>query len=225
MSLKAEKTIGQVPKRSYTMGEEIVHSVTHGIGTCLSIVGLILLVDLAIKYGDVIQIVSFSIYGGTLIILYLASTLYHGFQHARVKRIFRVIDHSSVYLLIAGSYTPFLLVGLQGTWGWILLAVIWGAAIAGIGFKVLFLERFNNLSTWTYLLMGWASVVMIKDLFEKIPLGGIIWLALGGAAYSGGVIFYRMKKTPYMHAIWHFFVLGGSICHFLAVLLYLAPVQ
>ena len=195
MTLKLEKTIDQGANRSYTLGEEIVHSITHGMGACLSIVGLILLVDLAVKYDDIYRIVSFSIYGGTLIILYLASTLYHGFQHARIKQVFRVIDHSSIYLLIAGTYTPFLLVGLQGKWGWILSAVIWGAAIAGISFKVLFIERFNKLSTWTYILMGWASVVMIKELFEKIPLGGIIWLALGGAGYTVGVYFYKMKKN------------------------------
>ena len=223
--MKAEKIIDQEPKRLYTLGEEIVHSITHGIGVCLSIVGLILLVDLAVKYGDIYRIVSFSIYGGTLIILYLASTLYHSIQHARLKQVFRVIDHSSIYLLIAGTYTPFLLVGLQGKWGWILAAIIWGAAVAGIGFKVLFIEKFQKASTWTYILMGWACVVVIKDMLANIPLGGMIWLALGGAAYTVGVYFYRLKKTPYMHAVWHVFVLGGSICHFFAVFQYLAPVQ
>ena len=223
MSPQPKNLKNQASTRFFTLGEEIIHSITHGIGAGLSIVGLTLLVVRAVLYGNVYQIVSFGIYGATLIILYLASTLYHGFQHPRVKQIFKVMDHAAIYLLIAGTYTPFLLVGLQGTWGWTLLVIIWGLAILGVSFKVLFIHRFQKLSVLTYILMGWLSVVMLKELLVNIPLGGLIWLAVGGVVYTVGVIFYALHKVPYMHVVWHVFVLGGSICHFFAVLLYLAP--
>lgn len=218
MNLKNHAT-----KRLFTLGEEIVHSITHGIGAGLSIAGLTLLIVKAVLYGNVNQIVSFSIYGATLVILYLASTLYHSFQYPRVKRIFKVIDHVSIYLLIAGTYTPFLLVGLKGAWSWTLLVIIWGLAILGVSFKALFVHRFQKLSVLAYILMGWLSVVMLKELSVNIPIGGLIWLAVGGVVYTVGVIFYVLQKIPYMHVVWHVFVLGGSICHYFAVLFYLAP--
>jgi len=217
-NLKAQTT-----DRLFTLGEEIAHSITHGIGAGLSIAGLTLLVALAVLYGNVYQIVSFSVYGSTLILLYLASTLYHGFQNPRLKRVFKIFDHASIYLLIAGTYTPFLLVGLRGSWGWTFLIIIWGLAILGVSFKALFIDRFHKLSVLAYILMGWLSVVMIKELLINISLGGLIWLGVGGVIYMVGVIFYALQKIPYMHVIWHFFVLGGSICHYIAVLLYLAP--
>lgn len=209
--------------RLFSMGEEIAHSVTHGIGAALSVAGLTLLVVLAVWNGDIYQIVSFSIYGATLVILYLASTLYHGFQHPRVKRVFKILDHASIYLLIAGTYTPFLLISLRGKIGLTLLAVVWGLAILGVGFKALFIDRFQKLSVLGYILMGWLCVVVIRELWVNIPLGGLIWLAAGGVFYMVGVIFYALQKIPYMHVVWHFFVLGGSLCHYLAVLFYLAP--
>jgi len=217
-NLKAQTT-----DRLFTLGEEIAHSITHGIGAGLSIAGLTLLVALAVLYGNVYQVVSFSIYGATLILLYLASTLYHGFRNPRLKRVFKVFDHASIYLLIAGTYTPFLLVGLRGRWGWTFLIIIWGLAILGVSFKALFIDRFHKLSVLAYILMGWLSVVMIKELLINISLGGLIWLGVGGVIYMVGVIFYALQKIPYMHVVWHFFVLGGSICHYIAVLLYLAP--
>jgi len=217
-NLKAQTT-----DRLFTLGEEIAHSITHGIGAGLSIAGLTLLVALAVLYGNVYQIVSFSVYGSTLILLYLASTLYHGFQNPRLKRVFKIFDHASIYLLIAGTYTPFLLVGLRGSWGWTFLIIIWGLAILGVSFKALFIDRFHKLSVLAYILMGWLSVVMIKELLINISLGGLIWLGVGGVIYMVGVIFYALQKIPYMHVVWHFFVLGGSICHYIAVLLYLAP--
>lgn len=210
--------------RSFTIGEEIFHSITHGIGSGLSIAGLTLLLVLAILFGDVYQIVSFSIFGASLVLLYLSSTLYHGFQQPRVKHIFKIFDHVSIYLLIAGTYTPFLLIGLGGSTGWTMLFIVWGIALFGIVFKVLFIERFQVLSVVTYLLMGWLCVFVFREMVASIPLGAIIWLAIGGLFYTVGVIFYALQKIPYMHAVWHFFVLGGSICHFFAVLLYLAPV-
>ena len=209
--------------RPFTLGEEIFHSITHGIGSGLSIAGLTLLVVLAALYGDVYQIVGFSVFGISLVVLYLSSTLYHGLQHPKTKRIFKVFDHSSIYLLIAGSYTPFLLVALRGTAGWILLGVVWAIALFGITLKVLFIDRFQILSVITYLLMGWLCVFVFREMLINIPIAGIIWLAAGGVLYTVGVIFYAMQKIPYMHAIWHFFVMGGSICHYFAVLLFLAP--
>ena len=211
--------------RPFTIGEEIFHSITHGIGSGLSIAGLTLLLVLAILFGDVYQIVSLSIFGASLVLLYLSSTLYHGFQQPRVKHIFKIFDHASIYLLIAGTYTPFLLIGLGGSTGWTFLFIVWGIALFGVIFKVLFIERFQVLSVVTYLLMGWLCVFIFREMVASIPLGAIIWLAIGGLFYTVGVIFYALQKIPYMHAVWHFFVLGGSLCHFIAVLLYLAPVQ
>lgn len=214
-----------IPTRINSIGEEIMNGVTHGIGAALSIAGLTILVVLAVMSGNVRQIVGFSIYGASLIILYLASTLYHSFQKPEVKRVLKIIDHAAIYLLIAGTYTPFLLVGVQGAWGWAMLVLIWGLAILGISFKALFIDRFQKLSVLGYVLMGWLSVLIIKSLLDTIAVGGLIWLAVGGAIYTMGVIFYSLKKIPYMHGVWHLFVLGGSICHYFAVLLYLAPAR
>lgn len=207
----------------YTLGEEIANSVTHGIGALLSVAGLTLLVVLAVIYGDVWRVVSFSIYGSSLVILYLASTLYHSFQHPKVKHVFRILDHASIYILIAGTYTPFLLVNLRGTWGWTLLAVVWGMALLGIAFKTLFIGRFEILATAAYIVMGWLIVIAFHEMLQTIPPGGVALLLAGGITYTAGVIFYAWNKLPYNHAIWHLFVLGGSICHFFAVLFHVLP--
>jgi hemolysin III len=223
IQLKGLKTVTSV--RLYTVGEEITHSVSHGIGTGLSIAGLTVLVVLAVLYGNVYQTVGFSIYGTSLVILYLASTLYHSFQQPRVKYIFRLIDHAAIYLLIAGTYTPFLLIAIRGVWGWTLLIIIWGLALLGISFKTLFTHRFEKISVLTYILMGWLSLVLINELVANLPVSGLIWLAVGGVVYTVGVLFYALHRIPYTHAIWHVFVLGGSICHYVAILLYLAPIS
>ncbi len=202
----------------------MANAITHGIGTGLSVVGSTLLVVRATLYGDVWRIVSFSIYGSTIILLYLASTLYHSFPHSPVKWALKIIDHGSIYLLIAGTYTPFLLVSMRETWGWILLSVIWGLALLGVGFKTLFIHRFRKLSTLIYILMGWLCVIALKQMLISIPSGGLVWLAVGGLVYTVGVIFYASHELPYNHAIWHLFVLGGSICHYFAILFYLFPV-
>jgi hemolysin III len=215
--------IKQPSERLFSLSEEILHSVTHGIATGLAIVGLTILVVLAVINGNIYQIVSFSIFGSTLVLLYLASTLYHGFQNPRLKRKFKIFDHASIYLLIAGTYTPFLLIGLRGTTGWTLLVVVWGIALAGVVYKIFFIERFQVLSVVSYILLGWLCVFVFKEMLVSIPMGGIIWLVVGGLFYMVGVIFYALQKVPYMHVVWHFFVLGGSICHYIAVLLYLAP--
>ena len=174
---------------------------------------------------DVWRVVSFSIYGATLIILYLMSTLYHSFTNPTLKRIFHLLDHSAIFLLIAGTYTPFTLVSLRGGWGWTLFGLIWACAIAGITFKVFFLDKLRVVSVFFYVGMGWLAMIAIDPLLEVIPFSGFIWLALGGLSYTLGVVFYLWKKLPYSHTIWHLFVLAGSIFHFLCVLWYVLPMK
>ncbi len=205
----------------YTRGEEIANSITHGIGAALSIAGLATMVVLAVIYGDVWKIVSVSIYGSTLIMLYLASTFYHSFQKPEIKRFFKILDHAAIYFLIAGTYTPFALVSLRGGWGWSLFGVIWGLAITGIILKVIFIQKFKKLSLVLYILMGWICVIAIKQMLIAVPIAGMIWLFIGGLFYTVGVVFYTNKKIPYSHAIWHLFVLAGSICHYFSILFYL----
>lgn len=209
----------------YTAGEEIANSITHGIGAALSIAGLTLLVSLAVIYGDVWRVVSFSIYGSSLVLLYLCSTLYHSIQHPKAKRILRIFDHSAIYLLIAGSYTPFTLVSMRGPWGWTLFGVVWGLALLGIAFKTVFIGKYEKWATAAYVLMGWLVVIAFKQMLVTVPPGGIVWLVVGGVVYTLGVLFYAWEKLPYNHAIWHLFVMGGSACHFFAVLFHVLPAQ
>jgi hemolysin III len=197
--------------------EEVANSLTHGAGLALSIAGFIVLVILAAMRGSAWRIVSCAVYGSTLISLYTASTLYHSIRSRRLKRVLKVCDHSAIYLLIAGTYTPFLLVNLRGSWGWSLFAVIWGLAMTGILFKVWFVEHFPVLSTVVYLLMGWLALLAIKPMLLLVPHSGLLWLLTGGVLYTVGVVFYAWKTVPYNHAIWHSFVLAGSICHYFAV--------
>ena len=203
--------------------EEIANAITHGIGLLLSIAGFVVLLVLAALRGTAWHIVACSIYGATLICLYTASTLYHAVISPRVKRALRIFDHSAIYLLIAGTYTPFLLVSLRGPWGWSLFGVIWGLALVGVLFKFWFVERFAILSTVVYIAMGWLVVIAAKPVITHLPLTAIIWLLAGGLAYTGGVIFFAAKRIPYSHAIWHLFVLAGSICHYFAVLSTVIP--
>jgi hemolysin III len=197
--------------------EELLNSITHGIGLALSIAGFVVLLVLAVSRGSVWQIASCAIYGTTLVVLYAASTLYHGIPAPTLKRVFRILDHSAIYLLIAGTYTPFLLVNLRGTVGWTLFAIVWTLAFAGILFKFWFVDRLPIVSTLVYLLMGWLALAAIKPLIAGVPHSGLAWLLAGGALYSFGVVFYASKKIPYAHAIWHVFVMAGSICHYVAV--------
>ena len=210
--------------RFYTIGEEIANSITHGLGAVLSIAGLILLVVSALTYGDGWRIVSVTIYGSSLVLLYVCSTLYHSVQRPKVKRILRLLDHAAIYLLIAGSYTPFALVTVRGPLGWTILGIVWSLAVLGILFKVWFIGRFEVMATIGYILMSWICLVAFKQLLAGLGMGGMIWLIVGGAAYMIGVIFYAWQKLPYNHAIWHLFVLGGSACHFYAVFFYVLPV-
>lgn len=203
-------------------GEEIANSVTHGIGAALSIAALVLLVVFASKYGDAWRVVSFSIYGTTLIFLYLASTLYHSFSGKRTKRIFRILDHSSIYLLIAGSYTPVALVSLRGPWGWSIFGIVWAMAIGGIITKIFLMGKLEVVSVLFYVAMGWIIVIAFKPVIQTVPAGLIAWLLIGGFSYTLGVVFYAWERMPYHHTIWHLFVLGGSISHFFGMLFYLS---
>lgn len=209
----------------YTLNEEIANAITHGIGALLSVAALTLLVVLAVIYGDIWRVVSFSIYGASLVILYLASTLYHTVQTPRVKRILRIFDHAAIFILIAGSYTPFLLVSLRGTWGWTLLGIVWGIALVGIVLKVFFIGKYEVLATAAYVGMGWLVVFAFRQLLANLDTGGVVLLVAGGVVYTLGVIFYAWRKLPYSHAIWHLFVLGGSACHFFAVLFHVLPMK
>lgn len=201
----------------FTLGEEIAHSITHGLGVVLSIAGLVVLVVLAALYGTVWHVVSFTIFGASLVILYTASTLYHSIQIPRLRRILRIIDHASIFLLIAGTYTPFLLTALRGPWGWSLFGVVWGIALVGIFYKIFFIGKWEVISTLAYVGMGWLCVLTFKQMLATLPPPAITWLVAGGVVYTIGVLFYAIKKIPYNHAIWHLFVLGGSICHYFAV--------
>ncbi len=214
---------GSVQKPDYSYAEEIANSITHGIGALLSIGGLAVLVGFASVHGNVWHITTCSIFGATMILSYVASTLYHSITHPDAKRILRVIDHAAIYLLIAGTYTPFTLINLRGPWGWSLFGTIWGIAILGVVLKISMLGRISGISTAIYLAMGWIVVLAIKPLLSSVEIGGLSLLVLGGLAYSFGIIFYAWEKLPYNHAIWHLFVLVGSLCHFFAILLYVIP--
>ncbi|TGM26715.1 hemolysin III family protein [Leptospira levettii] len=209
----------------YSIGHEIANAVTHGIGGGLSIAGLSLLLTMAVLYGDVWHVVSSAIYGATLIILYLASTLYHGIYHTATKKVFKVIDHASIYLLIAGTYTPFTLVSLRenSEWGWVLFGLIWILALIGVVLLLLFPGKYSGLRVAVYIIMGWLAIFVIKDIRAAIGVGGMSWLVAGGLSYTFGVIFYLWDRLPMNHAIWHLFVLSGSICHFFAILFYVIP--
>ncbi|NTV45864.1 MAG: hemolysin III family protein [Chlorobiales bacterium] len=203
--------------KRYSPKEEIANSLTHGAGVALSIVGFISLISQPGTTDDMWRIIAFSIYGSALVLLYLASTLYHSVQKPALKYFFRVIDHASIYLLIAGTYTPFLLVSMRNTWGWTLFILIWAIAILGVCFTTIFIRRFRKLSVATYVIMGWLAVLSLHELLTSIPSIGIVWLAVGGIVYTLGVVFYMWHKLPYHHAIWHIFVLAGSACHYLAI--------
>jgi len=204
--------------RKLSAKEEIINSITHGIGTLLSVAALVLLVILAVRKGDVWHIVSYSIYGTTLVLLYLSSTLYHSFTKEKLKNLFARFDHAAIFLLIAGTYTPFLLTVLRGTLGWGLFGIIWGVALVGVVIRSIYLTRFRKLMVGLYLAMGWMFVVAVGPMIKNLPALSVIFLFLGGIFYSVGVIFYVKRNLKYGHGIWHLFVLAGSIMHFFAVI-------
>ncbi len=207
----------------YSLGEEVAHAITHGVGVLMAIAGLTVLVARAAVYGDFWHVLSAAIFGSTLVLMYSASTLYHSIPLPRAKKVLRVIDHSSIYLLIAGTYTPFTLVTLHGTWGWSVFAAVWGLALMGVVFKLFATGRFERLSLAIYLAMGWCVVVAIKPLLGKLETAGLLLMLAGGLSYTGGVVFYVWERLRYHHAIWHCFVLAGSILHYIAILLFVIP--
>nr|AZC11034.1 putative hemolysin [Sodalis glossinidius] len=207
--------------KNYSLAEEIANSVSHGVGVIFGIVGLVLMLNQAGEAGaNAPALTSYSLYGGSMILLYLASTLYHAIPHPLAKRWLKKVDHCAIYLLIAGTYTPFLLICLASPLAKWLMVVIWLMAAVGIMFKLVFAHRFRAISIITYLTMGWLSLVVIYQLVQRLPAGGVALLAAGGVIYSLGVIFYVWERIPFNHAIWHGFVLGGTVCHFLAIYLF-----
>ena len=204
--------------------EELLNALTHGVGAVVALAAGAVLITLASIYGDRWAVIGASVYSGSLLLLYLASTLYHAVSHEPTKTRLKVFDHCMIYVLIAGTYTPFTLTSLRGPWGWTLFGLIWGLAIGGIIFKLNYTGRFRWLSTGIYLAMGWLVVIAIEPLMKALPHGAFAWLMAGGIAYTAGTIFYMSRRLPFAHAIWHAFVLAGSVCHFAAVLIQvLAP--
>ncbi len=206
--------------REQTAGEELANALTHGVGLLLSVAALTVLVVFAALRRDPWIVVASAIYGATMIALYLASTLYHHTRSPRAKRVWNILDHGAIYLLVAGTYTPFTLGPLRnaGGWGWSLFGAIWGIAIAGIVFQSLRIHRFRVLSVVSYLAMGWLAVIAIRPLWMRLGPVGIGWIALGGLFYSAGIVFYAAKRRRFAHAVWHLFVLAGSIAHFFGIL-------
>jgi hemolysin III len=204
----------------YSIAEEIANAVTHGIGAMLAIAGGAVIIVFAALTGDPWKIVSVSIYGATAILLFTMSTLYHALTNAKAKRVFRVFDHSTIFLLIAGTYTPFTLVSLHGSLGWTLFAIVWAAAILGVVLNMINLERFEKFSMLCYVASGWCIVFAFKSLCQCLSWPGVLLLVLGGLMYTGGIFFYNKNDAHFMHSIWHLFVLGGATLHFFCILLY-----
>lgn len=208
----------------YSFYEELANSITHGIGILFAVSALGVLTAFSSLFGTVWHIVSCSVYSGTMILMYTASTLYHSNPWPKAKKVLRILDHSAIFLLIAGTYTPFTLVSLNGPWGWSLFGVIWGLAILGIICEIFLLHKYRFLAVTTYVAMGWTIVIAVKPLLASVPTGGLLLLLTGGLFYTVGVLFYVSKKIPYHHAVWHLFVLAGTVFQFFAILLYVIPV-
>jgi len=212
-----------VIEAEYSLTEEIAHTISHGIGIALSIAGLVVLVTYSALYGNAWDITSSSIFGATLILLYTASTLYHGVSHVRVKAVLQHCDHAAIYLLIAGTYTPFTLVSLHDSeWGWILFGLIWSLALLGVCMQIIAPHK-ENLSLALYMIMGWLVVIAINPMLDAVATGGLVLLLIGGLCYTIGAVFFVWEKLAYNHAIWHLFVLAGSVFHFFSILFYVVP--
>lgn len=209
--------------KAYTAMEEVAHALTHGVGAILSVVALVVMLTWAAAYGDTWHVVAASIYGASLILLYTASTLYHAFPWPRIKAAFQQLDHAAIYVLIAGTYTPFALINLRGAWGWSLLGVVWGIALVGVVLELVMTKRVKWLSLSLYLGLGWMALIVIKPMIDTVDTGGLLLLVAGGLAYTLGVIFYVWKSLPYHHAIWHVFVLAGSVFHFFSIFYFVLP--
>lgn len=208
----------------YTAKEELVNVITHCLGVLLGLVTLTILTIISAHQHNAWKIISSAIFGGSIILLYLSSTLYHGLSRTRLNQLFKSFDHASIYVLIAGSYTPFCLVSLHNAWGWSLFGTTWGLALFGVVFKMYFAGRFDGVSTAAYILMGWLAMIAIRPLYYALPFNGFMLLLLGGISYTFGVIFYAWEKLPFNHAIWHLFVLAGTLCHIFAVLFFVISI-
>ena len=206
-------------KRKYTLGEEIFSSVSHGVGACLSIAGTVVLLVFSVIYGNALAVVSSSIYGASLIILYTMSTLYHSFTNEKVKHFFQIMDHNTIFLLIAGTYTPITLYILGGVTGWILFSVVWVASIIGITLNSINMEKAKIPSLVCYIATGWVIIFAIKPLIAKVPFLSALFLVLGGVIYTVGIVFYVIKKVKYFHPIWHIFTILGSAFHYFSILI------
>lgn len=209
----------------YSPIEEKINILSHAAGFILSLVALVLLVMRATLYGDVWDVVSAGIFGASLMILYGASTVYHSAKKPELRKRLRIVDHASIYVLIAGTYTPFTLITLNGSIGWVIFGTAWGLALTGIILKLFFTGKYNLISTLMYVFMGWVIIFAIKPLINNLPLDGLLWLFAGGMAYTTGAVLYSIKKIKFNHAIFHMFVLIGSFSHFMAVFFYVLPVK
>lgn len=208
----------------YTLGEEIANAVSHGLGAVLAIAGLAVLMVAAATRGEgAWQVVPCAIYGAAMVLMFTTSTLYHSFPWPRVKRVFRVLDHEMIFLMIAGSYTPFMLITLRGALGWALFGVVWAIAAAGLVFQGFFTGRFKGASTALYVVMGWIIVFALKPLVDQMSAAGVRWLVAGGLCYTLGAGVYMFKRVPYHHAVWHLAVLAGGACHYFAILWHVLP--
>ncbi|PRY84183.1 PAQR family membrane homeostasis protein TrhA [Alkalibacterium olivapovliticus] len=206
--------------KKYLVVNEVLNAVTHGIGALLSIVGLVFLIQKGLNYGGVLEVTSYTVYGATLILLYLSSTLYHSLTFTKARQVFRIIDHCSIFLLIAGTYTPYTLITIGGTLGYILTSLIWSIALFGVIYKTVWFKKFQGLSVWLYIAMGWISLFFLNYLYQGLGTRGFIWLIAGGLSFTVGALFYRMKHVKYMHVVWHLFVLTGTLCMFFSIYLY-----
>ena len=211
------------PQPHYSMGEEIFSAVSHGVGAGLSLIGYGYLLALCTHYGTALGVAAVSIYCLTLFTMFICSTCYHALPYPTAKRVLRILDHCAIYLLIAGTYTPFTMLALPGVFGWVIFAVIWAAALVGIVLNAVNLDRYAKISVACYVAMGWAIVFCLRPLLAALAPGGIALLAIGGVFYTGGLVFYVNKKRRYFHPVWHLFVLAGAVAHFYAVLLYVLP--
>ena len=209
-------------ERPQSLGEEIANSVSHGIGLLAALIAVPFLISAALERADPAGIVGASVFAITMVLLYVSSTVFHALPPNRAKRIFQILDHSAIYLLIAGTYTPFTFGVLRGVWGWTLFGLVWIMAFAGTVFKILGGVRYTMLSTWVYLAMGWLVLIAIEPVWTLVPKWGLFWLFAGGIAYTAGALFFMAERIRYFHFVWHLFVVMGTACHFVAVLWYSA---
>lgn len=206
--------------KRYLVINEVLNAITHGIGVILSVIGLIFLVQKALELGGALEVTSYAIYGTTLILLYLSSTLYHSFTFTKARYVFRIIDHCSIFLLIAGTYTPYTLLTIGGRLGVTLTILIWSIALFGVIYKTVWFKKLQGLSVWLYIAMGWISIFFLNYLYQGLGTRGFIWLIAGGLSFTVGAMFYRLKHVKFMHVVWHLFVLAGTICMFFSIYFY-----